>query len=90
MNKNCEPKKSNLRVCVSGGHSSGDSPAYEQESYEMGRLIAKLGFCLDYGFCCRFTINNHRNPPKISYIFSPFRSCHRWLLDLLLQGTFNR
>ena len=50
MNKNCEPKKSNLRVCVSGGHSSGDSPAYEQESYEMGRLIAKLGFCLDYGF----------------------------------------
>ncbi len=43
-------KKNNLRVCVSGGHSSGDNPIYEQETYEMGRLIAKMGFCLDYGF----------------------------------------
>lgn len=43
-------KKGNLRVCVSGGHSSGDNPIYEQETYEMGRLIAKMGFCLDYGF----------------------------------------
>lgn len=48
---NCgEVKKTNLRVCVSGGHSSGDDPIYEQETYEMGRLIAKMGFCLDYGF----------------------------------------
>ena len=45
-----ETKKNNLRVCVSGGHSSGDDPIYEQETYEMGRLIAKMGFCLDYGF----------------------------------------
>ncbi len=48
--ENCEPKNNNLRVCVSGGHSSGDDPIYEQETYEMGRLIAKLGFRLDYGF----------------------------------------
>lgn len=48
--ENCEPKNNNLRVCVSGGHSSGDDPVYEQETYEMGRLIAKLGFRLDYGF----------------------------------------
>ena len=40
----------NLRVCISGGHSSGDDPIYEEETYEMGRLIAKLGFRLDYGF----------------------------------------
>lgn len=45
-----EVKKTNLRVCVSGGHSSGDNPIYEQETYEMGRLIAKMGFRLDYGF----------------------------------------
>ena len=45
-----EVKKTNLRVCVSGGHSSGDDPIYEQETYEMGRLIAKMGFRLDYGF----------------------------------------
>ncbi len=47
-NKECEIH--NLRVCISGGHSSGDDPIYEQETYEMGRLIAKLGFRLDYGF----------------------------------------
>lgn len=46
----CDVKKTNLRVCVSGGHSSGDNPVYEQETYEMGRLIAKMGFRLDYGF----------------------------------------
>ena len=46
----CKVKKSNLRVCVSCGHSSGNDPIYEQESYQMGRLIAKMGFCLDYGF----------------------------------------
>ena len=46
----CEHIKENLRVCVSGGHSSGNDPIYEQETYEMGRLIAKLGFRLDYGF----------------------------------------
>ena len=46
----CDVKKNNLRVCVSGGHSSGDDPIYEQQTYEMGRLIAKLGFRLDYGF----------------------------------------
>ncbi|MBE6444260.1 MAG: hypothetical protein E7020_06335 [Alphaproteobacteria bacterium] len=46
----CEHNKANLRVCVSGGHSSGNDPIYEQETYEMGRLIAKLGFRLDYGF----------------------------------------
>ncbi len=45
-----EKKALNLRVCVSGGHSSGDDPIYAQESYEMGRLIAKMGFRLDYGF----------------------------------------
>lgn len=46
----CDVKKTNLRVCVSGGHSAGNDPIYEQETYEMGRLIAKLGFRLDYGF----------------------------------------
>jgi hypothetical protein len=46
----CDTPKTNLRVCVSGGHAGGNNPAYEQETYEMGRLIAKLGFCLDYGF----------------------------------------
>ena len=48
--RDCEAKKSNLRVCVSCGHASGNDPAYEKESYEMGRLIAQMGFCLDYGF----------------------------------------
>ncbi|MBR1948946.1 MAG: LOG family protein [Alphaproteobacteria bacterium] len=47
---NCENKVTNLRVCVSGGHSSGNDPIYEEQTYEMGRLIAKLGFMLDYGF----------------------------------------
>ncbi len=47
---NCETQKTNLRVCVSGGHSAGDNPIYEEETYEMGRLIVKLGFRLDYGF----------------------------------------
>ncbi len=46
----CETQKTNLRVCVSGGHSAGDNPIYEQETYQMGRLIVKLGFRLDYGF----------------------------------------
>ena len=46
----CEEKTTNLRVCVSGGHSSGNDPIYEEQTYEMGRLIAKLGFRLDYGF----------------------------------------
>ena len=50
MADECNTKKINLRVCVSGGHSSGNDPVYEQETYQMGRLIAKLGFCLDYGF----------------------------------------
>ena len=50
MAEDCNLKKTNLRVCVSGGHSSGNDPIYEQETYEMGRLIAKLGFRLDYGF----------------------------------------
>ncbi len=48
--RDCEAKKSNLRVCVSCGHSSGNEPVYEQASYQMGRLIAQMGFCLDYGF----------------------------------------
>ena len=49
--ENCEKgSKSNLRVCVSGGHSGGNDPIYESETYEMGRLIAKMGFYLDYGF----------------------------------------
>lgn len=47
---NCKTKVTNLRVCVSGGHSSGNDPIYEEQTYEMGRLIAKLGFRLDYGF----------------------------------------
>lgn len=47
---NCENKVTNLRVCVSGGHFSGNDPIYEEQTYEMGRLIAKLGFRLDYGF----------------------------------------
>ena len=47
---NCKNKVTNLRVCVSGGHSSGNDPIYEEQTYEMGRLIAKLGFRLDYGF----------------------------------------
>ena len=46
----CEPKKANLRVCVSGGHAAGNDPIYEKEVYEMGRLICKMGFCLNYGF----------------------------------------
>lgn len=50
MADNCGAIKTNLRVCVSGGHSSGNDPIYEQETYQMGRLIAKLGFRLDYGF----------------------------------------
>ncbi len=50
MTDNCGAIKTNLRVCVSGGHSSGNDPIYEQETYQMGRLIAKLGFRLDYGF----------------------------------------
>lgn len=40
----------NLRVCVSCGHSAGDNPIYIKETYEMGRLIAQMGFRLDYGF----------------------------------------
>ncbi len=50
MADECNSQKINLRVCVSGGHSPGNDPVYEQETYQMGRLIAKLGFCLDYGF----------------------------------------
>ena len=50
MANDCNTTKPNLRVCVSGGHSSGNNPIYEEETYEMGRLIAKLGFRLDYGF----------------------------------------
>ena len=46
----CEVKKDNLRVCVSCGHSAGNDPIYEEESYQMGKLIAQMGFCLDYGF----------------------------------------
>jgi len=49
MAENCEIKK-NLRVCVSGGHQKGNDPAYMKESYKMGEKIAKMGFCLDYGF----------------------------------------
>ncbi|MBQ8677101.1 MAG: LOG family protein [Alphaproteobacteria bacterium] len=48
--EDCEIKKNNLRVCVSCGHSAGNDPIYEQETYRMGKLIAKMGFCLDYGF----------------------------------------
>lgn len=40
----------NLRVCVSGGHQSGHDPAYVEQCYKMGEKIAKMGFCLDYGF----------------------------------------
>lgn len=39
-----------LRVCVSGGHRSGNNPIYEEEVYKMGVRIAKMGFRLDYGF----------------------------------------
>ena len=48
--KDCKVRKDNLRVCVSCGHSSGNDPIYEKESYQMGKLIAQMGFCLDYGF----------------------------------------
>lgn len=49
MSQNCEIKK-NLRVCVSGGHRNGNDPAYVEECYKLGKNIAKMGFCLDYGF----------------------------------------
>ena len=42
--------KKNLRVCVSGGHRNGNDSAYVEECYKMGEKIAKMGFCLDYGF----------------------------------------
>ncbi len=45
----CTPKK-NLRVCVSGGHQSGFDRIYVKECYELGAKIARMGFCLDYGF----------------------------------------
>lgn len=40
----------NLRVCVSGGHREGYDKAYVEECYKLGEKIAKMGFCLDYGF----------------------------------------
>ncbi|MBQ7659318.1 MAG: LOG family protein [Alphaproteobacteria bacterium] len=49
METNCENKK-NLRVCVSGGHREGNDPFIIEECYKMGKLIVKMGFCLDYGF----------------------------------------
>ncbi|MBR1915236.1 MAG: LOG family protein [Alphaproteobacteria bacterium] len=49
MAQDCVIKK-NLRVCVSGGHQNGADPAYVKESYKLGEKIAKMGFCLDYGF----------------------------------------
>ena len=49
MADNCETKK-NLRVCVSGGHRDGNDRSYVEECYKMGEKIAKMGFCLDYGF----------------------------------------
>ncbi|MBP5615127.1 MAG: LOG family protein [Alphaproteobacteria bacterium] len=49
MVADCTYKK-NLRVCVSGGHQSGNDPAYVDQCYKMGEKIAKMGFCLDYGF----------------------------------------
>lgn len=39
-----------LRVCVSGGSRPGNDPLYEEEAYNMGVKIAKMGFRLDYGF----------------------------------------
>ena len=33
MTDDCNTQKTNLRVCVSGGHSSGDDPIYEQETF---------------------------------------------------------
>ena len=49
MDNDCAVKK-NLRVCVSGGHQNGNAPIYVEECYKMGEKIAKMGFCLDYGF----------------------------------------
>lgn len=49
MSDSCVLKR-NLRVCVSGGHRNGNDPAYVDECYKMGEKIAKMGFCLDYGF----------------------------------------
>ncbi|MBR2300224.1 MAG: LOG family protein [Alphaproteobacteria bacterium] len=49
MADNCEIKK-NLRVCVSGGHQDGNDKSYVDGCYKMGEKIAKMGFCLDYGF----------------------------------------
>ncbi len=49
MDQGCVLKQ-NLRVCVSGGHQNGSDPAYVAECYKMGEKIAKMGFCLDYGF----------------------------------------
>lgn len=49
MPEKCEIKK-NLRVCVSGGHRDGYDKAYVEECYKLGEKIAKMGFCLDYGF----------------------------------------
>lgn len=39
-----------LRVCVSGGSRPSNDPLYEEEAYNMGVKIAKMGFRLDYGF----------------------------------------
>lgn len=48
--QSCDVMPKNLRVCVSGGHSEGNNPAYVEECYKMGEKIAKMGFRLDYGF----------------------------------------
>ncbi|MBE6444884.1 MAG: hypothetical protein E7019_02340 [Alphaproteobacteria bacterium] len=49
-NTQCTQNSQNLRVCVSGGHRSGNETAYVDECYKLGAKIAKMGFRLDYGF----------------------------------------
>ncbi len=49
MAEECVVKR-NLRVCVSGGHQDGFDPIYVEECYKLGKIIAKMGFRLDYGF----------------------------------------
>ena len=46
----CAELPKNLRVCVSGGHRSGNEASYVEECYKLGAKIAKMGFRLDYGF----------------------------------------
>lgn len=44
-----ENKKEGIRVFVAGGSRSGTDPIYVEEAYNLGRLIIKMDFKLDFG-----------------------------------------